>query len=188
MGHHGSVGTAVSLGLEIEGVLAGVTVVLVAVDLIDGVLVFQAVGLVVEVGEEQCIFLSNVCSGVGAEVLVRHGAVAVEERGGGAGEADLGVRRVRSASSVVEIDDVDVPVVFIATAAGLRRINDAGVVVETETEAGLEKGHVGDGNHDLFEVGTVVLDEELGQSASRCAPDVMPEGVDSLNNAELQHQ
>ena len=114
---------------------------------------------------------------IDAVLAVGDGLVTVEERRPFPREGQHGVVSVVDCTVDVQVDEVDVPVVLVAALSGQRRIDDAGIVVETEIEVVLEEFQVGDGYHYLFEVLTVVFAHESLKFLPGHAPDVVPSGV-----------
>ena len=148
-----------------------------ATDFLHRVVIADFVVHAVEVGDVEAQALTDSGVRVGAVLAVGDGLVAVEERGALSREGQHGVVGVVNRAADVEVDEVDVPVVFIAAFGGQRGVDDAGVVVEADIEAVLEKLWVEDGNHHLFEGLAVIFFHESLKRLSRCPPNMVPGGV-----------
>ena len=110
-------------------------------------------------------------------MLVRHGLVMFQKRRRLTGETDQGMSGVEQRTTDVEIYEVDVPVVLVAAFVSLRTVDDAGVVGETDEEIGREIAQVGDKNHHLAEVVSIVFFHKRLQFLPRGAPHMVPGGV-----------
>ena len=131
----------------------------------------------VEVGDVDAQALAHGGVRVVAVLAVGDGLVAVEERRLLPREGHHGITGVVRRAVDVEVDEVDVPVVFVAALGWQRVVDDAGVVVEAEVEVVLEILRVADGDHHLLEVQALVFGHESLKLLPGHTPDVVPSGV-----------
>ena len=131
-----------------------------SVNLIDDVVIVCVMGCVVEVGDLEFEFPQQVGSRVGLIVAIRHGAVTFQEGGRRPCETQFRIAGVVMVPTMVQINHIDVPVVFVASVGRLRLVDDACVIVEAKKESVDKELGVGDRDHDLFKVVAVVFLQE----------------------------